>query len=81
MEIITSHSWLLSLPGFPSCGQFTWIGGLLGYQPFYREYTTDWELVVAKIQIPEYLVLSKEHAGGLLGCNELGETWGDRALE
>ena len=27
-----------------------WIGGLLGYQPFYREYTTDWELAVAKMQ-------------------------------
>lgn len=27
-----------------------YIGGLLGYQPFYREYTTDWELAVAKMQ-------------------------------
>ncbi|KAH7325628.1 hypothetical protein B0I35DRAFT_448772 [Stachybotrys elegans] len=27
-----------------------YIGGLLGYQPFYREYTTDWEFAVAKMQ-------------------------------
>ncbi|KAH9906350.1 hypothetical protein F4778DRAFT_769447 [Xylariomycetidae sp. FL2044] len=27
-----------------------YIGGLLGYQPFYREYTTDWELAVAKMK-------------------------------
>ncbi|KAJ5658155.1 uncharacterized protein N7484_001804 [Penicillium longicatenatum] len=26
-----------------------WVGGLLGYQPYYREYTTDWELAVAKM--------------------------------
>ncbi|KAJ6779468.1 hypothetical protein PWT90_00774 [Aphanocladium album] len=27
-----------------------YIGGLMGYQPFYKEYTTDWELAVAKMQ-------------------------------
>ena len=27
-----------------------WFGGLLGYQPFYREYTTDWEFAVVKMQ-------------------------------
>lgn len=27
-----------------------WIGGLLGYQPFYREYTTDWDFAVAKME-------------------------------
>lgn len=27
-----------------------WIGGLLGYQPFYREWTTDWELACRKME-------------------------------
>ena len=27
-----------------------WIGGLLGYQPFFKEYTTDWEFAVAKMK-------------------------------
>ena len=27
-----------------------WIGGLLGYRPFFREYTTDWDYVVAKMK-------------------------------
>jgi len=27
-----------------------WIGGLLGYQPFYLEWTTDWELCCAKMK-------------------------------
>ncbi|TVY80670.1 putative oxidoreductase yanE, partial [Lachnellula suecica] len=26
-----------------------WIGGLLGYQPFYRKWTTDWDLACAKM--------------------------------
>ncbi|KAK3935418.1 hypothetical protein QBC46DRAFT_323394 [Diplogelasinospora grovesii] len=27
-----------------------WIGGLLGYQPFYRQWTTDWELACQKME-------------------------------
>ncbi|KAI9655152.1 MAG: hypothetical protein M1821_005635 [Bathelium mastoideum] len=27
-----------------------WIGGLLGYKPFFREYTTDWDYAVAKMK-------------------------------
>lgn len=27
-----------------------WIGGLLGYKPFFKEYTTDWDLAVAKMR-------------------------------
>ncbi|KJZ79733.1 hypothetical protein HIM_01202 [Hirsutella minnesotensis 3608] len=27
-----------------------WIGGLLGYKPFFKEYTTDWDFAVAKMQ-------------------------------
>jgi hypothetical protein len=27
-----------------------WLGGLLGYKPFYREYTTDWDYAVAKMK-------------------------------
>lgn len=27
-----------------------WIGGLLGYKPFFREYTTDWDFAVAKMR-------------------------------
>ncbi|MCJ1352955.1 MAG: hypothetical protein MMC33_002939 [Icmadophila ericetorum] len=26
-----------------------WIGGLLGYKPFFKEYTTDWDYAVAKM--------------------------------
>ncbi|KAI3327495.1 hypothetical protein F4824DRAFT_506935 [Ustulina deusta] len=27
-----------------------WIGGLLGYKPFFKEYTTDWDYAVAKLK-------------------------------
>ncbi|KAI0108851.1 hypothetical protein GGR51DRAFT_570116 [Nemania sp. FL0031] len=27
-----------------------WIGGMLGYKPFFKEYTTDWDLAVAKMK-------------------------------
>lgn len=27
-----------------------WLGGLLGYRPFFREYTTDWDYAVAKMK-------------------------------
>jgi len=27
-----------------------WIGGLLGYQPFYSKWTTDWELACQKME-------------------------------
>ncbi|KAI0124773.1 hypothetical protein BJ170DRAFT_475741 [Xylariales sp. AK1849] len=27
-----------------------WLGGLLGYRPFFKEYTTDWDFAVAKMQ-------------------------------
>lgn len=27
-----------------------WIGGLLGYKPFFKEYTTDWDYAVAKMR-------------------------------
>ncbi|KAI8622919.1 hypothetical protein F5Y19DRAFT_30193 [Xylariaceae sp. FL1651] len=27
-----------------------WIGGLLGYQPFYQKWTTDWELACKKME-------------------------------
>jgi hypothetical protein len=27
-----------------------WLGGLLGYKPFFREYTTDWDYAVAKMK-------------------------------
>lgn len=27
-----------------------WIGGLLGYKPFFKEYTTDWDFAVAKMK-------------------------------
>ncbi|KAH8762492.1 hypothetical protein F5883DRAFT_116021 [Diaporthe sp. PMI_573] len=27
-----------------------WLGGLLGYQPFYREWTTDWETACHKME-------------------------------
>jgi hypothetical protein len=26
-----------------------WIGGALGYRPFFKEYTTDWDYAVAKL--------------------------------
>ena len=26
-----------------------WIGGMLGYRPFFKEYTTDWDFAVAKM--------------------------------
>ena len=26
-----------------------WIGGMLGYKPFFKEYTTDWDFAVAKM--------------------------------
>ncbi|KAI5865273.1 hypothetical protein GGS23DRAFT_419325 [Durotheca rogersii] len=28
-----------------------WIGGILGYQPFYREWTTDWESACRKMEV------------------------------
>ena len=27
-----------------------WIGGMLGYKPFFKEYTTDWDYAVAKMK-------------------------------
>ncbi|KAI1371045.1 hypothetical protein F4677DRAFT_450756 [Hypoxylon crocopeplum] len=27
-----------------------WIGGMLGYKPFFKEYTTDWDYAIAKMQ-------------------------------
>ncbi|KAI0832158.1 hypothetical protein F5Y06DRAFT_189374 [Hypoxylon sp. FL0890] len=27
-----------------------WLGGLLGYQPFYRKYSTDWDLACQKME-------------------------------
>ncbi|KAK7959064.1 uncharacterized protein PG986_003918, partial [Apiospora aurea] len=27
-----------------------WLGGLLGYQPYYREWTTDWQLACGKME-------------------------------
>jgi hypothetical protein len=27
-----------------------WVGGMLGYQPFYRKWTTDWELACQKME-------------------------------
>ena len=27
-----------------------WIGGMLGYKPFFKEYTTDWDFAVAKME-------------------------------
>jgi hypothetical protein len=27
-----------------------WLGGLLGYKPFFKEYTTDWDFAVAKMK-------------------------------
>ncbi|KAI9166304.1 putative oxidoreductase patJ [Paramyrothecium foliicola] len=27
-----------------------WVGGLLGYPPYFREYTTDWDFAVAKMK-------------------------------
>lgn len=27
-----------------------WIGGLLGYQPFFEKWTTDWDLACRKMQ-------------------------------
>jgi hypothetical protein len=27
-----------------------WLGGMLGYQPFYRKWTTDWELACQKME-------------------------------
>ncbi|EEP75427.1 predicted protein [Uncinocarpus reesii 1704] len=27
-----------------------WLGGLLGYKPFYKEYTTDWDYAVEKMR-------------------------------
>ena len=27
-----------------------WLGGILGYQPFYRKWTTDWELACQKME-------------------------------
>ena len=27
-----------------------WIGSLLGYQPFYKEWTTDWDLACEKME-------------------------------
>ena len=27
-----------------------WLGGLLGYQPFYRKWTTDWDLACSKME-------------------------------
>ncbi|KAK8101788.1 uncharacterized protein PG998_006802 [Apiospora kogelbergensis] len=49
----------LSLPGWVPLGRSTavvlgivigrWLGGLLGYRPYYREWTTDWELACEKM--------------------------------
>lgn len=27
-----------------------WVGGLLGYKPYFREYTTDWDYACAKMK-------------------------------
>ena len=27
-----------------------WVGGLLGYKPFFKEYTTDWDFAMAKMK-------------------------------
>lgn len=27
-----------------------WIGGILGYQPFYRKWTTDWQFACRKME-------------------------------
>ncbi|KAK3935420.1 hypothetical protein QBC46DRAFT_271768, partial [Diplogelasinospora grovesii] len=27
-----------------------WLGGLMGYQPFYRKWTTDWQLACDKME-------------------------------
>ncbi|KAI4284351.1 MAG: hypothetical protein L6R38_001457, partial [Xanthoria sp. 2 TBL-2021] len=27
-----------------------WIGGLLGYQPFYKQWTSDWDLACRKME-------------------------------
>ena len=50
----------LSLPPWLPFGQWIsimlgvvigrWIGGLLGYQPFYRKWTSDWELACQKME-------------------------------
>lgn len=28
-----------------------WVGGLLGYQPFYEKWTTDWDLACEKMNM------------------------------
>ncbi|RYP60256.1 hypothetical protein DL769_008190 [Monosporascus sp. CRB-8-3] len=50
----------ISLPNWLPFGQYIsiaigvvigrWIGGLLGYQPFYRKWTTDWDLACRKME-------------------------------
>ncbi|RYP48691.1 hypothetical protein DL768_005471 [Monosporascus sp. mg162] len=50
----------VSLPPWVPFGQYIsiamgvvigrWIGGLLGYQPFYRKWTTDWDLACRKME-------------------------------
>ncbi|KAF2744281.1 hypothetical protein M011DRAFT_449808, partial [Sporormia fimetaria CBS 119925] len=32
-----------------------WIGGLLGYQPFHREWTSDWDAACAKMETSPFL--------------------------
>ncbi|KAI9841067.1 MAG: hypothetical protein M1837_001038 [Sclerophora amabilis] len=39
-----------------------WIGGLLGYKPFFREYTTDWDYAVAKMKGSYFQRHLVEHA-------------------
>ncbi|KAI1827530.1 hypothetical protein F4861DRAFT_368664 [Xylaria intraflava] len=31
-----------------------WIGGMLGYQPFYEQWTTDWELACRKMKMSRF---------------------------
>ena len=50
----------LSLPWWVPFGQTVsrtmalvvgrWVGGFLGYQPFYRKWTTDWDLACQKME-------------------------------
>lgn len=28
-----------------------WLGGFLGYQPYYKEWTTDWEMVKERMSM------------------------------
>ncbi|EOD44437.1 putative cupin -type protein [Neofusicoccum parvum UCRNP2] len=48
LDRIFFENWFIGYWGSVALGR--WIGGLLGYKPFFKEYTTDWDYAVAKMK-------------------------------